>query len=109
MFDLWTRGRVALDDIGDAVSWGLACALVTGFMVEFGTHTQAARSGWAFPATFGELISARHYRDFLLSVVDEKDRRSVSVPFPWSVDAPASAAEIAAAEAALARVTAIRD
>lgn len=57
-----------------------------GFRSEFGTHTQAALAGWKFPASFGDLMTALHYRAFLFANTEEKSRHKVEVPMPWLSD-----------------------
>ena len=114
MFDFWTRARIRLEELGEAVSWGLAVSLVKGFQLEWGTHTHAAVNGWFIPATYGEVMAALHAADFKYANTEEKDHHKIQMLFPWtpaeSAGAPAvTEEELAVINARLDRVSAIPD
>jgi len=97
---------LALDDIGESISWDETVDLVNQLQVEMGTHTHASTQGWEFPATYGEIVQQRLTQrifDFLLG----KDDDRVTIPAPWSAQPIASAEELADAERALERRSAI--
>lgn len=50
------RFGVSVDDVGDGVSYGEAYDLVMGAMEDTSTPLYAAWQGWAFPASFPELV-----------------------------------------------------
>lgn len=97
------------------MSYGLAWSLLQGFLREWGTHTQAAVSGWKFPASYGDVMVALSYRAYLIAHSEEKERGRVSVPLPWPSPSEAAASvqvtdeEMDAALARLEQVSAIRD
>lgn len=108
VFDFWNRAQVRLEDIGEGVGWGLALSLFRGFSNEFGSHIQAALSGWNYPASYADVITALHYRDFLRVHVEERERASVEVPLPWDArDERFTAEEVAEVDEFLASVSAI--
>ncbi|MHA3682782.1 hypothetical protein ACXR2W_00775 [Leucobacter sp. HY1908] len=107
-YDFRARFGLSWDDVGESVSWADAVALVAGLLREFGSQLFSAMSGWAFTASYGELIGALHYRAFMKSAFEEG---ADAVPFPWSVDAGqevVSAEERRIAEEYLAKHTVIR-
>lgn len=48
-----------------------------------GSHYFAARQGWSFVSSYGELMTAMHFAAFLNGYRKESDGPA-PVPFPWS-------------------------
>lgn len=97
--------------MGVEFSWGEAIAFVNRLRLDMGSHIFASLAGWAWPASYGELVGALHYAAFLSVHTDEKKGRAPVVPFPWSAsgaDEVVTAEERRVAEEYLAARSAIR-
>lgn len=88
---------MGLSDLGDAVSWGEACALVKRASTDTSTALGAELAGWAYPASFTDLLTL---------IVQLPSKAAMKAVMPWSMkvpdeQAPATPDEIASADAAL--------
>lgn len=91
---LRTSCGVGLSDLGDAVSWGEACALIRKAAADPGTALGAELAKWAYPATMPQILHL---------ITAAPSRKASEAMMPWSMkmrqpDAPASAVEVAQAD-----------
>lgn len=110
-YDFRARLGLSWDRAGVDFSWGEAVAFVNRLRLDMGSHLFAALAGWAWPASYGELVGALHYAAFLAVNTDEKKGSAPTVPFPWSASGAGevvSAEERRVAEENLAARSAIR-
>ena len=89
---------IGLSDLGDGVTWGEAKTLLEEAAGDGGTVFGAELAGWAYPASIPQL---------LMLVAQVGDWKASKKVMPWAMERPgqknppASAAEIAAADAEL--------
>lgn len=71
-----------VDEIGSSIRWVAGRDLVDELAKDWGSHLHADLSGWAFPASYGDLMSMITAQR-LLSVYRDPKKPVTALPTPW--------------------------
>ncbi len=69
---------VSVEDIGEGLSWREAIDLAVSLAGSFGSHVHAALVGWAWPATWSDILAVQQ-----LSLLRSALGVTGKIPTPW--------------------------